>query len=148
MRDDKEGKRSLAAVKPPAKRGGSQRPQYLSGEELLSPPVDESYIEVLRELVAHLRQKRTELREEWARRIMQARLLKAMTEDEILAELGAAETDLAIMSSHGRSGFERHVLGSVAAAEAQSSTSSDLELPSDFAVLAAADLTMAAHSSA
>lgn len=88
MRDDKEGRRGLAPVKTTARRVG-QRPQYLAGEELLSPPVDESYIEVLRELVAHLRQKRTELREEWARRIMQARLLKAMTEDEILAECSA-----------------------------------------------------------
>ena len=45
--------------------------------------------EVLRELVAHLRQNRTELREEWARRITGVRLLKAMTDEEILAECGA-----------------------------------------------------------
>src|SRR2546426_828234 len=42
--------------------------------------------ELLRELVAHLRQNRTELREEWARRITRAQLLTAMTEEEIFAE--------------------------------------------------------------
>ena len=42
--------------------------------------------EVLSELVAHLREKRTELREEWARRITEARLLTAMSEAEIFAE--------------------------------------------------------------
>src|SRR5216117_3710199 len=41
---------------------------------------------LLRELVAHLRQNRTQLREEWARRITEARLLTAMTEEEIFAE--------------------------------------------------------------
>jgi rsbT co-antagonist protein RsbR len=57
-------------------------------EEIITP-VDESHAEVLRELVAHLRQNRTELREEWARRITGVRLLKAMTDEEILAECGA-----------------------------------------------------------
>src|SRR5213076_2682190 len=37
-------------------------------------------------LVAHLRQHRTELREEWARRITDARLLTAMSREEIFAE--------------------------------------------------------------
>ncbi len=46
----------------------------------------ESTTELLRELVSHLRQKRTELREEWARRITEARLLTAMDEAEIFAE--------------------------------------------------------------
>jgi rsbT co-antagonist protein RsbR len=41
---------------------------------------------LLRELVSHLRQNRTTLREEWARRITQAQLLTAMTEEEIFAE--------------------------------------------------------------
>ncbi|OLD66151.1 MAG: anti-anti-sigma factor [Ignavibacteria bacterium 13_1_40CM_2_61_4] len=41
---------------------------------------------LLRELVAHLRQYRTQLRQEWARRITGARLLTAMTEEEIFAE--------------------------------------------------------------
>ncbi len=41
---------------------------------------------LLRELVSHLRQNRTQLREEWARRIVEARLLTAMSNDEIFAE--------------------------------------------------------------
>ena len=41
---------------------------------------------LLRELVAHLRQNRTQLREEWARRITEAQLLTAMTNDEIFTE--------------------------------------------------------------
>jgi len=40
----------------------------------------------LRELVAHLRQTRTQLREEWLRRIFEARLLTAMTREELFAE--------------------------------------------------------------
>jgi rsbT co-antagonist protein RsbR len=42
--------------------------------------------DLLRELVAHLRQNRTQLREEWARRITESQLLTAMTKDEIFAE--------------------------------------------------------------
>ncbi|MGH9534228.1 MAG: STAS domain-containing protein [Terriglobales bacterium] len=41
---------------------------------------------LLRELVSHLRQSRTQLREEWARRITEAQLLTAMTKEEIFAE--------------------------------------------------------------
>ncbi len=44
---------------------------------------------VLTELVAHLRQNRTQLREEWARRITESRLLTAMTQEEIFAEATA-----------------------------------------------------------
>ncbi len=42
--------------------------------------------ELLRELVSHLREHRTQLREEWARRIRDARLLTAMSKDEIFSE--------------------------------------------------------------
>src|SRR6201987_1639257 len=42
--------------------------------------------ELLRELVAHLRQNRTQLREEWVVRITETRLLTAMTKEEISAE--------------------------------------------------------------
>jgi rsbT co-antagonist protein RsbR len=48
-----------------------------------------STTELLRELVAHLRQNRTQLREEWARRITEARLLTAMSNEEIFAEATA-----------------------------------------------------------
>jgi rsbT co-antagonist protein RsbR len=42
--------------------------------------------DLLRELVAHLRANRTDLRQEWARRISEARLLTALTEEEIFSE--------------------------------------------------------------
>jgi rsbT co-antagonist protein RsbR len=48
-----------------------------------------STTELLRELVAHLRQNRTQLREEWARGITEARLLTAMSNEEIFAEATA-----------------------------------------------------------
>src|SRR6266496_3247025 len=51
--------------------------------------LSESSAGLLRELVAHLRQNRTQLREEWARRITRAELLTAMTEEEIFAEATA-----------------------------------------------------------
>src|SRR5882724_10638060 len=50
------------------------------------PVAMESAGSLLRELVAHLRQNRTQLREEWARRITEAQLLTAMSKDEIFAE--------------------------------------------------------------
>jgi rsbT co-antagonist protein RsbR len=62
-------------------RGSGQKdpdPTELSRNE--APP------ELLRELVAHLRQNRTHLREEWVRRITETRLLTAMTKEEIFAE--------------------------------------------------------------
>src|SRR5881392_556668 len=61
------------------------------GKDAQSVPADpqaqsESTAALLRELVALLRQNRTQLREEWARRITRAQLLTAMTEEEIFAE--------------------------------------------------------------
>ena len=50
-----------------------------------APPPDTSAA-LLRELVAHLRQNRTVLREEWARRITEAQLLTALTPEEIFSE--------------------------------------------------------------
>jgi rsbT co-antagonist protein RsbR len=44
---------------------------------------------LLRELVEYLRQRRTELREEWVRRITDAQLLGVMTPDEIFSEVTA-----------------------------------------------------------
>jgi len=41
---------------------------------------------LLRELVAHLRENRTQLRQEWARRMAEARLLTAMSTEETFAE--------------------------------------------------------------
>src|SRR5437660_12055190 len=50
---------------------------------------DESTVTLLMERVAHLRQNRTQLREEWARRITAAKLLTAMSSDEVFAEATA-----------------------------------------------------------
>ena len=47
----------------------------------------ETTISLLRELVAHLCENRTELRSEWARRIRDGQLLTAMTEEEVFAEV-------------------------------------------------------------
>src|SRR6267142_2949931 len=66
--------------RPPRNRPMSKR----DTAELKESP--ESAYLLLRELVAHLRQNRTQLREEWARRITKAQLLTAMTEEEIFAE--------------------------------------------------------------
>ena len=49
-------------------------------------PTPEFAVALLSELVAHLRENRTHLREEWARRITEAQLLTALTKEEIFAE--------------------------------------------------------------
>src|SRR5690606_37676038 len=54
----------------------------LSADSLPEGPVDN----LLPQLVEHLRQNRTALREEWARRITDAQLLTAMTPEEIFSE--------------------------------------------------------------
>jgi rsbT co-antagonist protein RsbR len=51
--------------------------------------LSESTASLLRELVPHLRQNRTQLRQEWARRITEAQLLTAMSADEIFTEATA-----------------------------------------------------------
>lgn len=53
-----------------------------SAEERRSDPV-------LEELIVHLRESRTEMREEWARRIREAELLSVMSDDEIFSEATA-----------------------------------------------------------
>src|SRR5262245_44671595 len=55
-------------------------------EDFPSPYRNESSAHLLGELVAHLRRNRTPLREEWSRRIREARLLTAMTEEEVFSE--------------------------------------------------------------
>jgi len=50
---------------------------------------DENATTLLTELVAHLREYRTDLRQEWAQRITKARLLTAMTEEEVFTEATA-----------------------------------------------------------
>src|SRR5438046_9425802 len=53
------------------------------------PSAAENTVSLLRELVAHLRERRTELRQEWARRIRDSRLLTAMSTEEIFSEATA-----------------------------------------------------------
>lgn len=50
---------------------------------------DETVTTLLSELAAHLRENRTVLRQEWAQRITKARLLTAMTEEEVFTEATA-----------------------------------------------------------
>jgi rsbT co-antagonist protein RsbR len=84
-----------------AKRQGSNQEDRMAGRgrdrsgdrERMLTQVDpgttgmsEQTAAMLRELVAHLRANRTELREHWARRITEAKLLTAMTKEEIFAE--------------------------------------------------------------
>jgi rsbT co-antagonist protein RsbR len=56
------------------------------GPKAVATMSQESTGSLLRELVAHLRENRTQLREEWARRITEAQLLTAMSKEEIFAE--------------------------------------------------------------
>ena len=69
----------------------------LSDSKLETPgQAAESTAALLRELVAHLRQNRTQLREEWVRRIIEAKLLMAMTKEErqnIFGEFGKHAQD-------------------------------------------------------
>ena len=67
----------------------TKRSMSVSTRASEAPALTESSAGLLRELVAHLRQNRTQLREEWARRITRAELLTAMTEEEIFAEATA-----------------------------------------------------------
>ena len=53
------------------------------------PRGDETVTTLLSELAAHLRENRTVLRQEWAQRITKARLLTAMTEEEVFTEATA-----------------------------------------------------------
>jgi len=59
------------------------------GPDAGAEAVRNSTAALLRELVAHLRENRTQLREEWVRRIAESKLLAAMTRDEIFAEATA-----------------------------------------------------------
>lgn len=50
---------------------------------------DDANADLLKELVSHLRENRTQLREQWARRITEARLLTAMSKEEIFTEVSS-----------------------------------------------------------
>ena len=59
-------------------------PEHPAREDGL--PAPETNAALLRELVAHLSENRTALRQEWARRIGEAQLLTALTPEEIFSE--------------------------------------------------------------
>jgi rsbT co-antagonist protein RsbR len=65
------------------------KPTLAIAQQSGSDPRQAAAQALLTELVAHLRQNRTQLREEWARRITESRLLTAMTQDEIFIEATA-----------------------------------------------------------
>jgi rsbT co-antagonist protein RsbR len=62
---------------------------YEPEKRSIPPSNDESATTLLSELAAHLRESRTQLRQEWAQRITKARLLTAMTEQEVFTEATA-----------------------------------------------------------
>src|SRR6266849_2744303 len=87
-----EPRRNVAAIEPEELMKKNQRrnddmtePQRRN-QIVSEPAAGESRAGLLRELVALLRQNRTQLREEWARRITDARLLTAMSKEEIFSE--------------------------------------------------------------
>jgi rsbT co-antagonist protein RsbR len=61
------------------------------GSQAMEAPLQSSHVDpsLLHELVDYLRQSRTELREEWVRRITDAQLLSVMTPEEIFTEVTA-----------------------------------------------------------
>src|SRR5881628_828367 len=80
------GHRSQAGAQPSRPPSAYPRAGRRSAESPGEPPAGASTGMLLRELVAHLRRGRTELRDEWVQRIIEARLLTAMSRTEIFAE--------------------------------------------------------------
>jgi len=62
------------------------RTDQLAAVDAKMVPLDAGNTSRLRELVAHLRENRTQLRDQWARRIIDEQLLTAMTKAELFAE--------------------------------------------------------------
>ncbi|HTZ50737.1 MAG TPA: hypothetical protein VMF68_03715, partial [Spirochaetia bacterium] len=84
MSDHDTSRGKGTAVRAPA--AVKRQPPPALDAQLPEVPRDEQTTELLRELVAHLRAQRTQLREEWLRRIVEAHLLTAMSREEIYAE--------------------------------------------------------------
>jgi rsbT co-antagonist protein RsbR len=77
-----EGSREVAMLQ----TEGNQKSAQAQARQAAGVQYAEPNSVLLRELVAHLRENRTQLREEWARRITEAKLLTAMTKEEVFAE--------------------------------------------------------------
>ncbi|HEX2234616.1 MAG TPA: STAS domain-containing protein [Thermoleophilaceae bacterium] len=82
-RTSKASARSKAPAKRTTKRAA---PKAAGGRRTTSSRSQDGSAALLRELVGHLRRNRSQLREEWARRITDAQLLTAMSPEEIFSE--------------------------------------------------------------
>src|SRR5256886_15633274 len=78
--------RSQARDEPSRPPSAHPRTGRRVAESRAGPPAGASTGVLLRELVAHLRKGRTQRRDEWVQRIIEARLLTAMSRDELFAE--------------------------------------------------------------
>ena len=80
-------RRTEAAVKPKrAAKSAAPKAATRRKSRTADAAVTDGSAVLLRELVGHLRENRSQLREEWARRIADAQLLTAMTPEEIYSE--------------------------------------------------------------
>ena len=80
-------RRTEAAVKPKrAAKSAAPKAATRRKSRTADAAVTDGSAVLLRELVGHLRENRSQLREEWARRIADAQLLTAMTPEEIFSE--------------------------------------------------------------
>src|SRR5438876_6669765 len=85
--------RSQARDEPSRPPSAHPRTGRRVAESRAGPPAGASTGVLLRELVAHLRQGRTQLRDEWVQRIIEARLLTAMSGDEMFGEATSVDDD-------------------------------------------------------
>jgi rsbT co-antagonist protein RsbR len=82
----KRTEKPSARSKTPAKTTKAAAPKAAGGRRTTSSSRGQDSAALLRELVGHLRRNRSQLREEWARRITDAQLLTAMSPEEIFSE--------------------------------------------------------------
>jgi rsbT co-antagonist protein RsbR len=82
----KRTEKPSARSKTPAKTTKRAAPKAASGRRTRASRAQDGSAALLRELVGHLRRNRSQLREEWARRITDAQLLTAMSPEEIFSE--------------------------------------------------------------
>jgi rsbT co-antagonist protein RsbR len=82
----KRSEKPSARSKAPAKTTTRAAPKAAAGRRTSSSRGQDGSAALLRELVGHLRRNRSQLREEWARRITDAQLLTAMSPEEIFSE--------------------------------------------------------------
>ncbi len=82
--DDQAGSKEKSDRRSDDQAGSKEKSDRRADDQ--SPQRSHEAESLLQELVAHLRECRTELREEWARRISAAELLGVMSDDEIFSE--------------------------------------------------------------